>query len=312
MVCPSRINWFANLSTSIFINGSQLGFGRFQDVSIFNNLSGSDKPVLVKILINLVAYLNPITWLSGKMTCSFLDIAAVIVGLPFFFLLKPQSLILKHPKRLMGLLLFFSIIPTILTHDNPNLLRAVPLQSVLYLVGAWGLYLFFKPIFNKSKKIILRAPFILAAVALAAYGILIFWSPDYTLGFTYFTPFVGFGFEYPNLVHLLENKYANEKVIYVDRQTQNQIQIFFIMFKPWEPKALQNDQQFVYNDKGWYYTTRLGRYYFCENPACEKLSPSNLQVKPLTSKPKNVKILDFLPVKSKKYSEIGWYIFRNN
>ncbi|RJO59504.1 hypothetical protein C4546_01805 [Candidatus Parcubacteria bacterium] len=277
--------------------------GRFNEISVFGEPNW-----FWNLFLNFGSYLNPFEWLLGHLTAGPLDWLMVFFGIPLFFMTAKKFHIPKPVQWLLGLWLGFSILPSILTDFNPSQTRAILLLGPLQIVGAWGLVNFFKIFAIERKRLFVLPLAVSGCLACAAMGLFIFWQPAYFINKTFawvnptFLPEIG------RVVKVLEEKYPNASEIRVVDDNLNQPQIFFMLFKPWDPAKVQSEHIFETNSKGWYRTTRLGRYVFCRYSECKTQNPGIIYVEVATAQPLGNRLLEKIPIKILDRYNLAWII----
>jgi len=280
--------------------------GRFSEISVF-----SQPKWFFELIFNFCTFVNPVEWLLGHLTAGPLDWLLVIFGIPLFFITTHKKIGLRRTRWLAGVWLFLAILPSILTNFNPSQTRAILLLGPMQIVGAWGLFNLYKLCVSHFPKINFRPLVFSAVIASAIAGVFIFWRPAYSLNKTFAWVNVAFLPEIQKVVEILENKYPNASEIRIMNDNLNQPQIYFMLFKPWDPNRVVQDHIFEVNSKGWYRTVKLGRYVFCRRTECLSNNPDVLYVEVATRQPIGKKLLETISIKHLDKFGIQWDISKN-
>lgn len=280
--------------------------GRFSEISVF-----SQPKWFFELILNFGSFVNPVEWLLGHLTAGPLDWLLVIFGIPLFFISTYKNQELRAVRWLAGLWLFLAILPSILTNFNPSQTRAILLLGPMQIVGAWGFVNLYNLCASCFPKIDFRPWVFSALFASAVAGIFIFWQPAYSLNKTFAWVNPGFLPEVEKVVKILEDKYPNAPEVRIMDDNLNQPQIYFMLFKPWNPVQVVQDHIFEVNSKGWYRTVRLGRYVFCRRIECLSSNPEVLYVEIATRQPLGRNLLETVSIKDLGKFGIKWDISKN-
>lgn len=260
---------FLLIIPELYLFFSRLGdAGRLQEISIFTNGFGS---WYEQLFINIAAYLNPQMWVASYLTAGPLEWLAVLLGLPFFFLLVRRTV--PHFSRwLAAAWLGIAILPALFGDINPHQLRAAFLIGPLQIFGTWGLLLIAEPIIQRFH-FHLKRVIVGSVLGTCVVGIWFFWQPSLTSNSGFYKSQINFTPEATRVVQVLNSKFQDTPEVWIQDVGLNQMQVFFMLFERMDPRDVQRENIFEVNEKGWYRTVQIGRYHFCTYEDCPTERP---------------------------------------
>jgi 4-amino-4-deoxy-L-arabinose transferase-like glycosyltransferase len=288
------------------LSSGQLGLGRFQEVSAFRMGIGHG---IKDLLLNILTYINPVSWLQARVTAGPLDWLTILFGVPFFFIFVGRTSWFRRSRALFICWFIAAIIPAALTWGNPNQMRAVGLLGVFPIIGVWGLFLIVKPLQVRLQQLFWRPLAFAVIIASAVTGLLLFWRPSYAMRVGYARAAPAYTPEIQRLVLYLERTPTTE--VWITNDTLNQPQIFFMLLQPWDPRTLSVDHIFEVNADGWYTTTQLGRYHFCKRVVCPSTRKDVIFVEVSDGQHLGHTLLEQIPIRGFR-GPLAWYISRND
>ncbi len=280
--------------------------GRLQEISIFTNGFG---PWWEQLLKNFISYINPVGWVTAELTAGSLDWLAALLGLPFFFLLVRRSGS-QVPRWFFASWLLLAILPAIITDMNSHQLRSVLLIGPLSIIGAWGILLAVEPLRQRFSQRIHYALLVISVIPLSI-GPWFFWQPSDSLAEGFLKTHITFMPEMDNVSRLLQTQFADVPEVWIQDAGLNQPQIFIMLFQRWDPRTLARDHEFQENPKGWYRTTRLGRYHVCQYGDCPVEKSNVIFVEFAYHTNLGSKELARVPIRSVKRPGLAWVISGN-
>jgi 4-amino-4-deoxy-L-arabinose transferase-like glycosyltransferase len=237
--------------------------GRLKQISIFTNQQG---PWLGQLVRNFIAYIDPEVWVTARLTTGPLEWLAVILGLPFFFLLTKRGKS-NFPRWFAAAWLLIAVLPSLLGDINPHQLRAAFLIGPMHILVAWGLILIAEP-FSKRFRLITKRLVVGVVLASCVIGIWAFWQPSLITNTGFYKAQINFTPEAKQVVQTLSSQFQNAPEVWIQDVDLNQMQVFFMLFEPMDPQVVQHEHVIETDKKGWYRTVRLGRYHFCAYDDC--------------------------------------------
>lgn len=288
------------------LSSGQLGLGRFQEVSIFSHGFGRG---LKSLAISVLTYVNPVSWLQARVTAGPLDWVAILIGVPFYFILG-RSIGFRWSRVIAASLLIFAVLPAALTSGNPNQLRAVGLLGILPILGAWGFASILQPLRDHFRSDYWRPLAYSMTAACAIVGIALFWQPSYAMRTGYARAAPAYTPEIQKLFTYLSR--APDTEVWIVDDTLNQPQIFFMLLQPWPSPALREDHVYEVNGDGWYWTSRLGRFHFCKRATCSTHSAGSVFVEVTTGDHIGTRELARFPIQGFPATvSLAWVVSRN-
>ena len=180
----------------------------------------------------------------------------------------------------------------------------------LSIIGAWGILLAVEPLRQRFSQRIHYALLVISVIPLSIIS-WFFWQPSDSLAEGFLKTHITFMPEMDNVSRLLQTQFADVPEVWIQDAGLNQPQIFIMLFQRWDPRTLARDHEFQENPKGWYRTTRLGRYHVCQYGDCPVEKSNVIFVEFAYHTNLGSKELARVPIRSVKRPGLAWVISGN-
>lgn len=189
----------------------------------------------------------------GRGIVYWLDVAPMIVGLLWLVLNKSKA------NTLVIAWFFFSPIPSALTNEAPQVLRAIvmlPVPMIIIAIGVWQTAEFLA---GKKLKITVGQ-----TVAIYIILLYMFFENYGTVYATIYRTNYSWSWQYgyEQIVDYASAYYNDYDKIIVTKK-YGEPHEFFLFFWPWSPEKYRNDPDLIrYGQSGWFWVDRFDKFYF--------------------------------------------------